>query len=195
MTLLAAASEVDITPMPGLPMDGYMARVGVNQGTHDPLLAQVLVLDDSRLRTAIIALDVVAVSAVFADRLRYLLAVLLDTSPGAIMVCASHTHAGPAGLVRWLADSSDSTLNQQLMSSLEERISAAARTALDRLAPARIAYSAGELSGLGMDRNRPVAAAESTVTVFRLESADGKPIAVVFHYACHPTVLGPQLDY
>ncbi len=65
--LLVGVSEVNITPPVGLPMDGYMARSGVSRGIHDPLLAQVLVLDDSHMRMAIVALDVLAVSAQFSD--------------------------------------------------------------------------------------------------------------------------------
>src|SRR5437764_13984801 len=75
---LAGASEIDITPPVDLPMDGYMARVGVSHAVHDPLLAQVLLLDDSHRRVAVVALDVMAVGAVFADELRRSLAILLE---------------------------------------------------------------------------------------------------------------------
>jgi len=29
----------------------------------------------------------------------------------------------------------------------------------------------------------------------RFERLDGVPIAIVSHYACYPTILGPQLEY
>src|SRR5438067_2287037 len=111
----AGASEIDITPPVGLPMDGYMARVGVSQGIHDPLLAQVLVLDDANRRVALVALDVLAVGAAFADMLRRSLATLLTTNQNAVLVCASHTHAGPAGLHNWLAAGTGTALNLQIM--------------------------------------------------------------------------------
>src|SRR5713226_9330314 len=110
----AGASEVDITPPVGLPMDGYMARVGVSQGVHDPLLAQVLVLDDANRRVALVAMDVLAVGAAFADTLRLSLATLLTMNPNAVLVCASHTHAGPAGLHDWFAGGTGTALNLQI---------------------------------------------------------------------------------
>jgi hypothetical protein len=172
-----------------------MARVGVSQGVHDPLLAQVLVLDDANRRTALVAMDVLAVGAAFADTLRLSLATLLTMNPNAVLVCASHTHAGPAGLQDWFAAGTGTPLNLQIMEMLQARVMTAAQTALSRLAPARLAYSVGEVTGIGTDRNRPVPAADPSLTVLHVESTDGTPIAIAFHYACHPTVLGPQLDY
>src|SRR5258708_9575015 len=137
----AGGSEVDITPPVGLPMDGSMARVGVSQGVHDPLLAQVLVLDDTTRRVALVALDVLAVGAAFADTLRRSLATLLTTNPNAVLVCASHAHAGPAGLHNWFSAGTETALNLWIMEMFQVRVMAAAQTALSRLAPARLAYS------------------------------------------------------
>src|SRR5450432_3305810 len=120
--LLVDAFEVDITPQIGLPMDGYTARKRVNQGVHDPLLAQILVLDDSRKRLSIVALDVMAVSAVFTDKLRTSLAAVLQTTPDAILICASHTHAAPAGLQDWIPHDPPRTFNPALMAFIEERL-------------------------------------------------------------------------
>lgn len=193
--LLVGAFEVDITPQIGLPMDGYSARIGVNRGIHDPLLAQILVLDDSYLRVAIVALDVMAVSAVFTDKLRNSLATVLRTTLDAILICASHTHAAPAGLQDWNPNDPPRTFDPALMAFTEERLIDAAKNAVDRLAPARLAYSVGAIDGIGTDRNRPLPAPDPLVTTLRFQKPDGTPIAIAFHYACHPTVLGPQLEY
>jgi neutral ceramidase len=193
--LLVGASEVDITPPVGLPMDGYLARTDVNRGIHDPLLAQVLILDNTRTRVALIALDVLAVSATFADELRHSLAATLETTPDSIMICASHTHGGPSGLQDWFPIGTASSLNSQLMDLVRARLVNAARSALGRLIPTRLAYGLGEIDGIGMDRNQPAPAPDPFVTVLRFDKSDGTALAVVFHYACHPTVLGPQLDY
>src|SRR5258708_6105213 len=191
----AGAFEVDITPPIGLPMDGYMARVGVSQSVHDPLLAQILVLEDAHLRAALVTLDVLGVSAGFTVHLRRSLAAVLNTSPDAILICASHTHAGPAGLQNWISVSASSSLDSRLMDRVETRLVNAARRALDQLAPARLVYGSGAIEGIGTDRNRPVPAPDPTVTALHFDTIEGTPIAILFHYACHPTVLGPQLGY
>jgi hypothetical protein len=182
------AAEADITPPVGLALDGYMARRGLSMGVHDPLLAQVLVLDDDHQRAVIVTLDVLAVSAAFANGLRETLASLLEASSNAVMVCASHTHCGPAGLQTWFGESP--ALNAQLAQMVTERVTAAARTALQRLTTASITYATGTIEGIGSDRNRRGRAVDSRVSTIRFENSEGTAIAILFHYACHPTVLG-----
>ena len=175
----AGAAEVDITPSIDLPMDGYLTRTSVNRGIHDPLMAQVLVLDDGPIRAAIIALDVLAVSASVTARLRRSLASVLSTTPDSIMICASHTHGGPSGLQDWFPIGAVSGVNWQLVELIEAWLTAAAQSALDRLVPARLAYAAGEIEGLGRDRNRDVSAPDPFVTALSIESQDRTPIAIV----------------
>ncbi len=173
-------------------MDGYVARDGFSLGAHDPLFAQVLVLTDSDQHAAIVTLDVLAVSAAFADTLRQALASILHTSKNAVMVCASHTHCGPAGLQTWFGVTP--SLDPHLTHSLQERIIEAGQLALKRLAPAQLAYAAGDVEGIGGERNHKGRLVDSHVTVLRFDAADGPPIAILFHYACHPTVLGADTN-
>lgn len=186
------AAETNITPAPGLPMDGYVARQGPSTGTHDPLMAQVLVLGIEEARAALVTLDALAVSASFADPLRARLAALLGTTPDAVMVCPSHTHCGPAGLQDWFPAGAAPALDPTLTAMVGGRILAAAEEALRRLAPARLVYGATEVTGIGGDRNQPGRVPERRVTALRFDRPDGSPTALLFHYACHPTVLGPQ---
>ncbi len=100
--LYAGAAEVDITPDPGLMMDGYVGREGVNLGTHDPLMAQVLILRrESQPKIVIVTLDLLAVSADFTNPLRQKLADVIGTVSDAVIICASHTHCGPRGSQTW----------------------------------------------------------------------------------------------
>jgi hypothetical protein len=165
-----------------------MAREGASLGTHDPLLAQVLLLADGDQRAAIVMLDVLAVSAAFADTLRQSLARLFDTSTDVVMICASHTHCGPAGL-RPRSGTSPS-LDPQLTEMIHTRVSEAGQVALGRLAPAHLSYAIGDVEGIGGERNHKDRVVDSRVTVLRFDGTDGTPLAILSHYACHPTVLG-----
>jgi hypothetical protein len=195
MIFRAAAAEIEITPPIGLPMDGYMTRHQNNTGTHDPLMGQILVLEDGQNRAAIVALDVLAVSAAAADPIRRALAEITGTTPAAILVCPSHTHAGPAGLQRWFPVGDAPEVSMELVAALVQRLKEATHTAVSAMQPARLRYAVGNVEGIGGDRNQPRSASDPAVTVWTIEGEDGAPIAVVFHYACHPTVLGPQLAY
>jgi hypothetical protein len=187
---LVGAAEIDITPTVGLPMDGYMAREGVSIGVHDPLMAQVLVLELGSRRAAMVTLDTLGIDTQVADLLRGDLAGLLQTSPEAILICASHTHAGPSGLrtsVAW-----GSPLNNDLVNALRNRIIQAARQAVERRQPASPRFAYSELAGIGGDRNSPDQSVDTRLSVLSFEGDDQQPIAILFHYACHPTVLPPS---
>ena len=188
--------EVEITPSAGLTMDGYMARSGVSTGSHDPLLAQVLVLDDGELRAAVIAIDVMGVSASFSGPVRSSLAVAIGTTEEAILMCASHTHGGPAGLQDWFPISEKPALNEQLIDTITAQLVNAAHKAVDRLIPVQFSYGTASVEQIGMDRNiQHTPEADPFVSVLRFDTLEGAPSVVMFHYACHPTVLGPQLQY
>ncbi len=196
MDVLVGASEIDITPSAGLPMDGYLARGNAtSQGAHDPLRAQVLVLDNGKLRLVLVTLDVLAVGGAFTRNLQQAISGLAATDPASVMVCASHTHAGPAGLQDWFPMGAFPRTTAELASEIQSRLLNAAQNALARLRPVTFSFAAGPVAGIGMDRNQPLPAADPLVTVLRFDKPDGAPAAAIFHYACHPTVLGPQLLY
>jgi hypothetical protein len=186
----AGVAEVDITPPPDLPMDGYLAREGTSLGTHDPLLAQVLIVSDGEKPMALVTLDLLAVSAEFTDPLRGALAAQIGTSPAAIMICPSHTHCGPSGLQNWFPPGDKPALNASLVSMMQERILAATQTAFDNMATVDLVYAQGAVQGIGGDRNQPEAVVDNPVTTLCFQRDDQQPLCILFHYACHPTVLG-----
>jgi hypothetical protein len=140
----------------------------------------------------IVTLDTLAVSAGFATPLRQALAQMADTTPDAVWMCASHTHCGPCGLQDWFPFSENPTLDPHLMQTVCGQLLAAAKTALDCLAPVRLWSAWGEVQGVGGDRNQPDAPVDSRVTALRFDRPNGEVMAIIFHYACHPTVLGAQ---
>lgn len=186
---VVGAAETDITPPIGLAMDGYMAREGGSTGIHDPLRAQVLVLDHHGQRAVIVALDVLGVSLSFSDRLRHALAAQIGASPDAVLIAASHTHAGPTGVQTWFPVDAAPQLDSGVTELIGERVMTAAREALTQLQPARLRAASGSAAGLGGDRNRPDQPVDTQVTTLSFHDASGAPIAVLLHYACHPTVL------
>ncbi len=191
----AGVAEIDITPEIGLPMDGYAARKGANLGIHDALMAQLLILQSGTSRVVIISLDVLAVSAVFTQPLRQTLATIVDTVPEAVVVCPSHTHCGPQGLQTWFPADAAPSLDTDLARFIQERLAKAAHEALNHMEPVQLVWNVGEVSGIGGDRNQPHAKVDSQVTTLCCKRLDGSLKCILFHYACHPTVLGEDTRY
>src|SRR5207237_4637327 len=76
--LRAAAAKIDITPPDGTPVVGHVREVS---GVRDPLHATLLLLDDSRTRAAIVALDLINAGGDMTSRLREGLSMSAEIPP------------------------------------------------------------------------------------------------------------------
>ena len=68
--LKACARRVDLDPPAGGWMSGFAARVSPSQGTHDPLMASAVLLDDGHRRFAIVSFDLVGLTAAACGQVR-----------------------------------------------------------------------------------------------------------------------------
>jgi neutral ceramidase len=187
--LHVGVAEIDITPPPGHPMAGYMARDGDSTGTHDHLFAQVLVmLVDGDQSAVLVTLDILGIDAMCANLWKQSIAHILQVPAENMMICASHTHCGPAGLQAWFG--ATPSRDTQLIQFIQNRLVEAGKQAMAALQPAQLTMSSGTLEGISGDRNRPENDVDKQVTVLGFENSDHKRIAILFHFACHPTVLG-----
>ncbi len=198
-TLRAGVAKVDITPPVGVPMWGYTLRDST--GTLDPLYARVLVLEVGEKRMAIVALDL---GRCFGhDSLERVRAAVRQSSGITyVLAAASHTHSGPVvqdaypnGVPAWVA-------------AVLDRIAKAIDDAHQHAVAVRIGTGYG-VAYIGSNRHRanpdgtvtwfehnptqiPTAPVDPTVAVLRVDTADGRPLAVLVNYACHPVVFGPD---
>lgn len=92
--LLAGAAEVDITPPPGMPKSGHSKNATDGRGFRTRLKARVVHLRTGRSSVVLIALDLLAGSAVIQHELARQVADT-DVPLSGIFLAATHTHAGP----------------------------------------------------------------------------------------------------
>ena len=193
----AGAAKCDITPKQPVPMWGYGARHSLHSmGTLDPLQAAVVVIQAGNNKLAIIGLDLgrsPAEHSLQAIRERIKSEAGIEHS----FIAGSHTHHGPVlelrdelGKGKGRFDSAV-RYNKQLEDSLVATVIEADR----KLQPAKLATGAIELEGFNRNRHakqdpKPV---DRTLTVMRLDDAEGKPIAVIVNFAGHPTSVPGQV--
>lgn len=97
--LYAGAAQRVITPPVGVSMSGWNPRASGDirsRYVHDDLYAKALVLRNGNRAWALVAVDLSGVDAVATEQIRQGAAKRTGLEPGAIMVCATHTHSGPA---------------------------------------------------------------------------------------------------
>ncbi|MBX3010054.1 MAG: hypothetical protein KF832_01060 [Caldilineaceae bacterium] len=194
-------AEADITPPLGLPMGGRGPRFTPGAVILDPLLAQVLILeDDAGNQTLWAAVDQLGVDRETGSRLRYALAECTGIPYAAVIVNFSHTHSGP--MASLAAYASLIPASPALLAYGEERdrtIVGLAQKALAALRPAAITLHQGS-SQIGINRRNRNAQGETAMLpnraglylpqlpVFDIRTAQGGR-ALLFTHACHPVIV------
>jgi hypothetical protein len=198
----AGVAKVDITPPAGLPMYGYFDRAQPATGTLDPLYARVVVLEAEGKRLALVTLDL---GRVFGPAALASLRERLAKTSGIslLLITASHTHSGPN-----IVDEYPSHRPPSWEATDLDKIAGAVAEACAHLTEARLGTGYGR-AYIGYNRRRvfpdgtvsmfwtnpdkiPTSPVDPTVSVLRIDTAAGKPLAVLVNYACHPVVFGPD---
>ena len=202
----AAAAKADITPTDLVLLWGYGDRSGPDIGTHDPLYAKILLLDDQSTRLAWVTLDL---GRPFGAESMNIVRDRVQKSAGVTHVCfsASHTHSGPS-----IDDSYEAGQRPAWETTALDKIAAAIEAASAHLEPALIGTGEGSTL-IGHNRRSvqpdgrvkmlwrnatktPTHPVDPRVGVIRIDSLNGSTLAVVVNYSCHPVVFGPDnLEY
>ena len=199
----AGVATVDITPPPGLPMYGYFDRIKekrLSTGTLDPLYARALVLEAGDRRIALVTLDLGrCFGKASLDRLRE--QVQRSSGISLLLVTASHTHAGPNVLDEYPGNQPPAW-ERDALAKIAQAVDEARRNAVEaRLGTGygsvdigynrRVVHPDGTVTMLWRNPTQvPTHPVDPTVGVLRLDSADGKPLAILVNYACHPVIFG-----
>jgi hypothetical protein len=175
------AAAIDITPPVGTPLDGYGGRTDVSLGVHDPLHARALFLDDGETRLAFVVCDLIGIGGFLAERARKLIAQRPGIPAANVMISATHTHAGPAG-VRGRGE-------PVLVEEVARKVAGAVRFAHRNAVEGVLKYGAIELASIAQNRRHPDGPIDRRLDVLAADTPAGANIATVARYGCHATTL------
>jgi hypothetical protein len=167
-------------------MAGYMARTGPATGVRDELSISALVLKHADRRLAIVTADVAGVNAELIDEI----ASAVGWDRADLVVCASHTHSGPAGVTPRLHPADDDRLDPPLRAEFIAICASVIDDADKRCQPVELLFGSSETLGLAANRNDADGPYDPRLSVLAARSRSGEMRAVLVNLACHPTILG-----
>ncbi len=185
----ASAAQVDLNPAIGSWMTGFAARVAPTTGTHDPIMARAVLLDDGRTRLAIVACDVIGFTPAAIADMRHRIAKKSAISSVNILITCTHTHSGP---VTMPFRGAMGHLNADWLAEAEHKIVELVAGLHNDLKPALFAHAAATVPDIGYNRQDQAHATDEEMVIVAIDGAAGEPIATLVNYATHPVVLGPS---
>ena len=209
----AGAATANITPPLGLDLIGnFVPAPGTHM--HDELHARCLVLDDGRVRLALVVLDLLGIDRSVSDEARRLIREGTGLPPERVLICAVHTHSAPSALNLERYKSAQPLTDYQKF--VTSRIADGVKCAANNLRPAQLAFVTTEApehlfnrrwhmkAGTmppnpfgGVDKvkmNPPAGSADllepagptdPTISILALREPGGRPIAAFSAYSLH----------
>lgn len=186
MSIELGTAVRDITPPPGLPMGGYAARTQPAAATLDPLACRVAVFRRDDKSVALIALDLLYVRDPWAASVRRVVAESLGTDVEAVMLAATHTHAGPAVFRSAMIEGEAlTTYERWLAGEVHNAVMEAQRS----LRSIQLRFGSARVDGVAANRQEQGRSFDDEVRVLAAQAAGGEIVSVIASFGCHPTVL------
>lgn len=185
-------ARIEIEPPDGVPLAGYGDRDGApSEGVKDPTYVRAFAFEVDGRRAVLFTADLLLVGRDVADAVRAGLADQLD--PRAIFFTASHTHSGPGGSVPGLVwEAAMGPFDDAAAASVVKAHVAAARAALEDVAPARFGHATVAVPGLGANRVEKDGPVDEDLLAVRFDKLDGGRSAALWIYGCHAVTLPPE---
>jgi len=193
----AGTGSAIFTPDEAMWLAGWAVRTEPAREKISDLMATALAVEDARGRKLVlISADIIAIPRALADAAALKIQAL---HPGMarqnFIFAASHTHCGPEirgdkALFFNIPEEYAAKI-PRAASMLVDAMARAAIDALDRMEPARL-YWHRTRAGFAHNRRPQGDFFDHEVPVLLAKSANGKPAAAVFGYACHNLTLDPH---
>lgn len=196
--LRAGVVRVDITPPLSMnsPLGGYGDRMNKPAtGIHDRIFAKALTLEDGTRKFVIVTADMLGLPPTFKPEV---VKQLNDAQFGLgnLILLPSHSHTS----VEINAFHPGNTFkipqvgiyNQPVHQFLIEKFAEAIRKSAEHLVPVRIGTASQAIPGWNRNRRNKDGLKEEDLTITRIDTLDGKSLAVLVNFTAHPTFLSSE---
>ena len=190
--LYSGAAFRDITPHHPVDLYGYPHVRRVSTGTHDPLLATVLVLKNGANTLVLASLDVLMIEPDFAGELRNAVADVVPCPEKHVFISCTHTHSGPvtSRLIGWETTMTTTVPDPEYLTFVKNQLLLAVKEADASMHPAALAWTRADAAGVGGNRLHDDGITDPECGLLVVKDIRTFMIdAMVIIYGMHPTVL------
>lgn len=196
--LQAGVARVDLTPPLSMkaPLGGYGKRMNrPAEGVHDRIFAKALIIVDGNRKFAIVTADLLGFAPAFKPALVERL-VERGWSSDQIMLLPSHSHAAidmnalnPKNILKIpQIGIHDPALFDFTLKNFVDVIQRAEKT----LQPVVLGTTSRKIADWNRNRREHEGPTDDELTVTRIDTLSGKPLAVLVNFSAHPTFLTEQ---
>ena len=173
------------------PMGSFIAGADRNRtftGIRDSLYAKAVVISDGGQTIAVVTVDCIGLLNPEIRRIQRLASAATGIPAANIVVSSTHTHAGPDVVGLWGPDPLTSGVDTAYVGFLVRTAAAQIVRAHREKSPARMTGTEGLYRG-DWFANICREELDPALAVLQFKSEDGRSIATLTNFACHPTFL------
>lgn len=188
-------------PLPSLMAGFFHDREAVR--VHDDLFCNAAVFESEGRRIVLVNLDLIAVDRGWGDEARALIAERLEMDPEAVLICATHTHTGPAVRPAVRGEWVDFEWLEALPRTIADTVTEAADGMFDAMlqpgrttddtSVCRIARLKDGSEHMGASAEGiigPASEPDHELLALGIRELDGTPRGMVVCYGMHANVIG-----
>lgn len=184
-SLQAGAAANKITPSKQVYLAGYSPNRPNTGGVHDDIWVRALVLQVGNERIAIAVCDLLGL---LRDDVQKIRQKVQSVPANRVIVACTHVHSAPDTIGLW-GPPGRSGRDEEYVNFVIETVAKTIDEAVSKLQPATIGFAKTKIEGVAYNyRVKEILDTEASILQVR-SKADGKPIATLTNFACHPEVL------
>lgn len=192
--LIGAARRI-ITPPLGTPLAGYPYE-RIAKAVNDDLTVNAVAMGAGKPTAVLVSIDVAVVADELVDEISTKISEQTDISKKDIIICAIHTHSGPANTSCW--GEVNNTYNDDILIPMTlEAVKEAVANAVPAVMGVGVTNSDAGVNRRELTKDgevvlgqNPYGIYDPEMTVLAFKSPEGKPIVNLIHYGAHATAAG-----
>ena len=190
------AAKESITPEVGAGEPTvWMAGYGPGRpaaGVHDDLDARAIAISDGEKIVVLVALDLIGYFHDQVQQARSMIkAAQAEPKIDYVIICSTHTHAGPDTLGLWGASRLQTGVDQDYLARVQQQIVDVSRQAVANIMPAKLSVAQIDVADMVRDSRRPNVI-DGRMTVMRAYKSDDETIATLVAFPCHPESMNAE---